>query len=89
VSSPTAACRSWKQIVPDPGSALEQVVLGAPVVHVPNVIDTDAYRSGVVSRVKLVEVTGARTGLWVALRKDDEVLGTFIIYRTEVRPFSD
>ena len=33
--------------------------------------------------------TGARTGLWVALRKERELLGAFIIYRREVRPFTD
>src|SRR5262249_25518280 len=32
---------------------------------------------------------GARTTLWVSLRKDVAVLRFFIIYRQEVRPFSD
>ena len=31
----------------------------------------------------------ARTGLWVALRLDAALLGVFVIYRKEVRPFSD
>src|SRR5207248_4306432 len=50
---------------------------------------TKAYRSGVASRLQLVEKTGARTVIWVALRKDDGLLGTFVIYRQEVRPFTD
>ena len=37
----------------------------------------------------LVKLTGARTALWVALRKDDALIGDFVIYRQEVRPFSD
>jgi GAF domain-containing protein len=59
------------------------------VVHVPDIVNTDTYRSGVPSRVKLVELTGARTAVWVPLRKDAVLIGVFVIYRTEVRPFSD
>src|SRR5262249_46071778 len=40
-------------------------------------------------RVKFVELTGARTALWVALRKDKTLVGVFVIYRQEVRLFSD
>jgi len=83
------AAAFFREWVPDPGSAMEQVVRGAPVVHVADVTDTDAYRSGVVSRVKLVELTGFRTALWAGLRKDDAVLGVFVIYRQEVRPSTD
>jgi adenylate cyclase len=37
----------------------------------------------------MVDFGGARTGLVVPLRKDDAVVGTFTIYRQEVRPFTD
>ncbi len=84
-----AAAEPLREWVADPGSALEQIVRGDRVVHIPDVVDTDAYRSGVASRLKLVKLTGARTALWVALRKDDALLGVFVIYRREVRPFSD
>ena len=43
--------REW---VPDPGSALQQIVDGARVVHIPDVVDTGAYLSGVSSRLKFV-----------------------------------
>jgi GAF domain-containing protein len=82
--------QGWPEaIVPDPGSALERVVKGDRVVHIVDLIDTDAYRQGVASRLSLVETTGARTALWVALRKDDALLGVFVIYRREVRAFSE
>ncbi len=84
-----AAAEPLLEWVPDPGSALERLVRGDRVVHIPDVVDTEAYRSGVVSRLKLVELTGARTALWVALCKDDALVGAFVIYRQEVRPFSD
>jgi GAF domain-containing protein len=79
----------YQPVVPDPGSASERLVLGERVVHIPDLIDTEAYRSGVASRRWLVKVTGGRTALWVALRKDDALLGDFVIYRKEVRPFTD
>jgi hypothetical protein len=34
---------------PEPGSASERLVLGDEVVHIPDVVDTDAFRSGVPS----------------------------------------
>ena len=76
-------------IAPDPGSASERLVLGDDVVHIPDVVDTEAYRSGVPSRLKFVDVTGARTALWVALRKNDVLLGDLSLYRKEVQPFTD
>ena len=76
-------------IAPDPGSASERLLLGDGVVHIPDVVDTEAYRSGVLSRLRLVEMTGARTALWVALRKNDVLLGDLAFYRKEVRPFTD
>ena len=78
--------REW---APDPGSALERIAQGERIVHIPDVVDTEAYRSGVASRLRLVQLTGARTALWVALSKDDAPLGAFVIYRKEVRPFTD
>ncbi len=37
----------------------------------------------------LVDDGGAHTGIWVALRRGETLLGTFVIYRQEVRPFTD
>src|SRR5205823_2295557 len=37
----------------------------------------------------LYKLGGARSALGVALRKDGKFLGDFLLYRQEVRPFSD
>jgi GAF domain-containing protein/nitrogen-specific signal transduction histidine kinase len=74
---------------PDPGTALSLMLDGASVIHIPDIADTDEYRARVAPRVLLVEKFGARTTLWVALRKEDTLLGVLAIYRREVRPFSD
>jgi GAF domain-containing protein len=77
---------SW---VPGEGDVMYAIVHGAPLIHILDIVDTDAYRSGIESRVRMVEVTGARTAIWVPLRKDDVLLGVIIAYRREVRPFTD
>ena len=37
----------------------------------------------------LVKLAGARSAVGVPMLKDDELIGAIVIYRTEVRPFSD
>jgi len=74
---------------PTPGMALYDLVDGAQVVHIADITDDDVYRSGNVTRRRLADEYGARTAIWVALRKEAALLGAFVIYRTEVRPFSD
>jgi GAF domain-containing protein/nitrogen-specific signal transduction histidine kinase len=76
-------------ISPVPGTAFARLVGGEAVVHIRDIADDDAYRSGYSGRVALVDRAGARTAVWVALRKDDALLGTLVIYRQEMQPFSD
>jgi PAS domain S-box-containing protein len=45
--------------------------------------------SGDPERRALVELGGARTGLAVPLRKEAAVLGIFVVFRPEVRPFTE
>ena len=74
---------------PGPGNGLARVAAGEKVVHVLDVAAEDTYRSGETLRRALVDLGGARTTLTVALPKDDALLGAFIIYRHEVRPFTE
>jgi two-component system, NtrC family, sensor kinase len=49
----------------------------------------EPYRYGEPHRRALVDLGGARTQLLVPLRKDNAVVGCILIYRQEVRPFSE
>jgi len=40
-------------------------------------------------RIATIELAGTRTLLGVPLLKDEEVIGVIVIYRQEVRPFTD
>ena len=72
-----------------PGSTVERLLRGEPVVHIPDAREDEAYRSGNPRRRLLVDVGGARSYLTVPLRKGDNLVGDFAIFRQEVRPFSD
>jgi len=71
------------------GTANSRLRRGEPVLQIADIADDDAYRFGDPVRKALVELGGGRTMLAVPLRKDDALLGSFIIYRQEVRPFTD
>ncbi len=72
-----------------PGSMIRRLREGASVLHIADVKDDDLYRIGEPTRVSLVDLGGARTVLTVALRKDESLLGFIVVYRQELRPFSD
>jgi two-component system NtrC family sensor kinase len=74
---------------PTPGMALYRLIQGEDLVHTEDITADEVYRSGNPVRRLFAEQTGARTAIWVALRKDAALLGAFVIYRMEVRPFSD
>jgi GAF domain-containing protein len=72
-----------------PDNAHGRLLRGEPVVHIPDIAEDEAYWAGDPIRRALLELGRGRTLLGVPLRKDDAFLGDFVIYRQEVRPFSD
>jgi adenylate cyclase len=69
--------------------AMERIVAGEPVVEIGDPRDLAGYRAGVPTVQAMVNRGGVRTGLWVALRKEAELLGFIWIYRQEIHPFTD
>jgi GAF domain-containing protein len=74
---------------PVPGLALYRIAQGEDVVQIADITDDEAYRLGIPGRRAIADLGGARTQLLVALRKDGALVGTFNIYRQEVRPFTE
>jgi GAF domain-containing protein len=72
-----------------PGTAHNRIERGEHLVQIVDVSAEELYRVGDPQRSWLVEAAGARAFLVVSLRKDNNLLGAFSIYRQEVRRFSD
>ena len=80
------ALRERGPLRPSQSVAYDQIVRGADIVHIPDITDLAGRRF---PSSPNIDQDGARTTLFVALRGDDALFGVFIIFRKEVRPFSD
>jgi GAF domain-containing protein len=72
-----------------PASAPGKLALGERLVHILDMSDTDVYRSGDVNRRAIADLAGARTLVAVGLRKDNALIGAIVVFRQEIRLFSD
>jgi len=74
---------------PHPTATGSMLVTKAPV-HIEDLTATPAYieRSSA-DTIAAVELGGARTALSVPMLREDEGVGAFVLFRQEVRPFSD
>ena len=73
-----------------PDDPLARIARTKAVVHIADVRTEKSY----VERVdpafsEFVDLSGARTDLLVPMLKENELIGAFVIYRLEVRPFTD
>ena len=76
-------------IRPAPGTGLGNIVATKHVYHIADVRTEPGYLAGHAVSVTGANLAGFRTLLAVPLLKDDELIGSFNIYRQEVRPFTD
>jgi GAF domain-containing protein len=69
---------------PNAGTPAYKLLDGEPFVHVADLAEIDMPLAQ-----EVVKLGGTRTHLWVALRKEGNLLGQIVAARKEVRPFSD
>ena len=74
---------------PSAGSPMDRVVRTGQVAHISDITTVQGYVEGDRPLVDLAELGGARTVAGVPMLKENELVGAIIIYRQEVRPFTD
>src|SRR5262245_30377129 len=77
-----------KPMQPMPSGTFMKLIGGEAVHQIVDIANSELYGSSPLRRA-FVELGGAQTMLWVALRKDDVLLGALAIYRQDIRAFSD
>src|SRR6516164_8175222 len=89
---PPAYRKFWEKhgpITPDPNTALGRLVRTKQIVHIPDLKAEPAYAERQPLRVVTVEQAGARSFLGVPMLKQNALVGAIIIYRQQVRPFTE
>jgi GAF domain-containing protein len=90
-NSPAGYAELFKDgpLIPGPHTALGRIIASKEVAHVADVMAGSTYAEGDPLRIATVDILQARTLLAVPMLKDTELVGAIVIYRQEVRPFSD
>ena len=76
-------------IYPTAHNAAGRVMATKRFVHIADYTQELAYKQGDPAAVSLVELAGARTLILVPMLKEGELVGNLLLYRQEVRPFTD
>jgi len=74
---------------PSPQHPLGRVAATKQIVQISDLAGAAAYKERDPGAVRLVELAGARSLVAVPMLKDDMLIGSIVIYRQEVRPFTD
>ncbi len=74
---------------PSPETGLGRMAIERRLIHLSDVAERDSYRQGDPLSVASVELGGIRTFIAVPLVTDDTLVGAFVLYRQEVRPFTE
>src|SRR6516164_1676546 len=74
---------------PSPQHPLARVAATKRVVQISDIAADAGYKQRDPGAVRLVEFAGARSFVEVPMLKENELIGDIVIYRQEVRPFTD
>src|SRR6202043_1393275 len=88
---PAAYLAIWEHgpLRPSALTGLGRMALSKEPFKIPDLTAERAYFEREPLRVATVELAGARSFLGVPMLKDNELVGAIVIYRQEVRPFTD
>jgi GAF domain-containing protein len=84
-----AEARRRRPFYPPPGSGLCEAIRTKLTVHLADLAAAQPYTERDPAVVEAVELGGVRTFVAVPMLKDNELVGIIVIYRQEVRPFTD
>jgi GAF domain-containing protein len=85
-----AEARRRLPLLPGQAPPIDRMVATKTAIHVIDVAATPEYIERASSSViEVVELGGVRTALAVPMVSDNELIGSFTVYRQEVRPFTD
>src|SRR5579859_5757897 len=82
----------WEQhgpIRPSPNTGLGRLARTKQVAHIPDLKADSAYAQRELLRVVTVDLAGARSFIAVPMLNKNNLIGAIVIYRKEVRPFTD
>jgi signal transduction histidine kinase len=72
-----------------PGIPLDRVARTNDILHIHDLTAEPTYKTGDRRMIALIDSARARTMLLVPMVKEKALIGAIVIYRQEVRPFSD
>ena len=90
-NTPPAFAESRKRAPfrPNPGHPFQSLIETKQVFHVADVAALPGYQERDPQIVEPVELGGVRTCLGVPMLKDNNLIGALVVFRQQVRPFSD
>src|SRR6516165_7912034 len=74
---------------PGPKTVVARIARTKQIVHIADLAASQGYAERDPLVVKAVEVGGVRTLLGVPMLKENELVGAIVLYRQEVRPFTE
>jgi signal transduction histidine kinase/HAMP domain-containing protein len=94
VYGPPAYADRWRQeptasLRDNPGVPLDRLSSGKDIIHILDLRTEKAYLERNSRMTALVDMAGARSMILVPMLKESELIGAIVVYRQEVRAFTD